>query len=187
MTQEEMARWAARLAADVSGMYGGDVIGRATAVILTVLEKVAKESVAALEQDRRARTIPGAPLTPEALEEINKQLAGLNRGSGQFEVMGDVTSGPHSEWRHYIDGPTYADDTLAAGMAEFCNRAPDNMHDLLDHLRFVEGLLRDALAAGELDQWRAGHAAGLEEAAVCARELGYGNVTAFIRSLKSQS
>jgi hypothetical protein len=131
----------------------------------------------AIEHDRRNRaTIPGAPLSAERLEEIRERAEKATPGpwhQGRFwkDVQAPDPRESYAPWEIATMvgsvGPssTLNPDQEGRANALFVIHAREDVPALLAYVDYLEALLSDALGHGEMDQWRAGRNAGLEEAA----------------------
>lgn len=156
---------------------------------------------AALAHDRAQRAVPGAPLTEGQVEAIRQLEKAATPGPWEWARDYELADGLHWGIRHPTDDSRSLWPLVTASTDPQWHELPDPLFiaaareavpALLAHLAFLEALLRDAAAHGELEQWQRGELAGwnaaIEAAArvVAGRSLpGPDDVgVAILRSLK---
>jgi hypothetical protein len=151
------------------------VIGSHVEYIRTHLEEVVTE-------DRAARAIPGAEMTPERLVEIQARadqatpqewqarrededsVVAWTKNEGEWITRLATINPPFEE---DIDPENEPPESVSQrwANAKFIAAARQDVPDLLAYISYLEALIRDGLASGELAAWEAGRQSAFVEVA----------------------
>lgn len=129
---------------------------------LSKVEYIRQHLEEVVVEDRAARAIPGSEMTPERLAEIqeraNLATEGLWERNGCAVELG---SGGLLANFHCSSLSGKQDEANASFVAATRQDVPD----LLAYISYLEALIRDGLASGELAAWEAGRQSAFVEVA----------------------